>query len=86
MKASQEAKKLVPKEYAINIFQQCQNIVNGASHLFVSKELNFSDKDIILEVFDNLLTISDEKVERAVKNRVCGLFKQWLLNKETYER
>lgn len=72
----------------IPIFENCQRMINGASYICVSRELDASDTEIIIEVVLDILKMRDKekfavpKNKRAIINRIRGLYKKFLSKKE----
>lgn len=88
MKPSRIAKQFLSENLAYTLFEQCERLVMGITNgTSVPLPLGLSDGDIIIEVVFNHLketvldTKTDKAVDRAIRNRANGLFKQWLIQK-----
>lgn len=86
MKPSKQAQQLITSEYFEKIIGICQQLLNGTSHLCVSKELNLSDIQIIGEVvlqdLESRNNIDNPTLRRAITHRAEGMFKQWIKKQE----
>lgn len=86
MKPSKRAQQLITPDYFKKIIGICQQLLDGTSHLCVSKELNLSDIQIIGEVvlqdLESRIVIDEPVLRRAIINRAEGMFKQWIKKQE----
>lgn len=87
MKPSAFAKSVLTEEKASEIFQACEQLVQGIKvGVTVPLELNIKDDNLIVDVVldtvkAELSTNFQVRIERAIRQRASGLFKQWLIKK-----
>lgn len=88
MKPSIVARAALAEEFAEELFVACEQLVTGVKvGVSVPLELNIADSPLIVDVVweqtkDKVAsTLKTAAVERAIRFRAAGLFKQWLIRK-----